>query len=256
MPRVCKPRLAARSIDNELDVRPAAPTTTDEHELYQLVQDANIVTRIELQLRWSRGTQGTDITAFSDDGKVRLSGTVANETARKAAERIALRTTGVRDVENEVRVKSPEGSGDIDNGGGDTTAVEPTDDQISARVAAALEFAYGVQDGNIQVDTENGVVSLSGNVRSKDQKKLATTIARQLSGVRDVRNRLSIQQALQPVGRWESESSSTSSRSRRLTTDLGSVLVGLRRASAASSRILMSSHWDFSSLPPRMRFSA
>ncbi len=46
----------------------------------------------------------------------------------------------------------------------------------------------------------------------------------------------------------------TSARLRPVFTDFGSVLTGLRRASAASSRILISSHWGLS--PPSMRFRA
>jgi osmotically-inducible protein OsmY len=44
----------------------------------------------------------------------------------------------------------------------------------------------------VQVDTDRGVVTLSGKVHSKQEKQHAGALARQVKGVKKVRNMLSI----------------------------------------------------------------
>ncbi len=188
--------ISARSIDNQLEVRPQGPTMADDHELYRLVQDANITTRVELQLQWSSAT-GDEVSAFSRDGTVSLSGSAASAAEKQAAERIALRTTAVRAVTNDIQVTAPEdaGGGDTDAGTDNSAAVELPDDEITARAAATLRFAHTVQDGNIAVSTEDGVVSLTGSVRNGSQKDAAAGLVRALSGVTDVDNQLRVEEA-------------------------------------------------------------
>jgi osmotically-inducible protein OsmY len=46
----------------------------------------------------------------------------------------------------------------------------------------------------IDVDTEHGIVTLNGVVKSVDQKSRAAEMAREVKGVRSVNNNLQIQQ--------------------------------------------------------------
>ncbi|GAB1579175.1 BON domain-containing protein [Bordetella petrii] len=68
-----------------------------------------------------------------------------------------------------------------------------TDDTATtARVKAALVEAPGVSANDVQVETYNGVVQLSGFVQSEDAAAQAVEAARGVSGVKEVRNDIQI----------------------------------------------------------------
>jgi osmotically-inducible protein OsmY len=70
-----------------------------------------------------------------------------------------------------------------------------TDDSgISTRVRTALLNDPVVAAGNINVTATNGVVTLSGRVRSEAERDRAVAVARQTSGVSDVRSELAVSQ--------------------------------------------------------------
>ena len=70
-----------------------------------------------------------------------------------------------------------------------------TDDSgISTRVRTALLNDTQVAAGNINVTASNGVVTLSGRVRSEAERDRAVAVARQTSGVSDVRSELAVGQ--------------------------------------------------------------
>lgn len=78
-----------------------------------------------------------------------------------------------------------------------STSVRPaaTDDSgISTRVRTVLLNDSQVAAGNINVTASNGVVTLSGRVRSEAERDRAVALARQTSGVSDVRSELAVGQ--------------------------------------------------------------
>lgn len=184
-----------RSLDNRISLHPDA-TRPAPNPLYGVVSDANITTRVELRLLWNRNTGGLDIEVDTTDGKVRLGGTAASEAEREAAARIALATEGVRALDNAITVEqdgdgkpSPEETGAP---GPDGRTQPAGDDWITARVKQSLRFDSEVKDGNIDVRTDNGVVSLTGDVRSDAQKAKAAEVAGGIIGVQRVENALRV----------------------------------------------------------------
>ena len=72
-----------------------------------------------------------------------------------------------------------------------TAAVTQTDDtHITAGVKAALTDDASLKTSEIDVDTDQGVVRLSGFVSSADDVAAAAAAARTVRGVRSVRNEL------------------------------------------------------------------
>lgn len=72
-----------------------------------------------------------------------------------------------------------------------TAAVQRTDDAgITAGVKAALLGDASLKANEIDVDTDQGVVRLSGFVSSADDVAAAAAAARTVRGVRSVRNEL------------------------------------------------------------------
>ena len=69
-----------------------------------------------------------------------------------------------------------------------------TDDGgITTRVRTALLNDTQVAANNINVTAVNGVVTLSGRVRSDAERDRAVAVARQTTGVSDVRSELAVQ---------------------------------------------------------------
>lgn len=62
---------------------------------------------------------------------------------------------------------------------------------LTAKVKAALAQAEDVSAMDIDVDVNNGVVSLSGNV-SRDAHDRAIQVARSIDGVRSVEDHLNV----------------------------------------------------------------
>jgi osmotically-inducible protein OsmY len=74
-----------------------------------------------------------------------------------------------------------------------STAREVVDDTlITTKVKSALLAEKGVDSARISVETEKGRVMLSGEVKSPDQRQKAEGVARKVSGVKDVDNKLEV----------------------------------------------------------------
>ncbi|WP_161965568.1 BON domain-containing protein [Steroidobacter cummioxidans] len=67
-----------------------------------------------------------------------------------------------------------------------------SDSALTAKVKSALTTARGAEMRNIQVETRNGVVQLSGFVGSEDARSAALMRARSVAGVAEVRNDLTV----------------------------------------------------------------
>ena len=65
-----------------------------------------------------------------------------------------------------------------------------SDAAITAKVKTAMAADKNVTASNIDVDTVRGVVSLKGTVRDQTERRRAVDIARNVSGVVDVRDEL------------------------------------------------------------------
>ena len=78
--------------------------------------------------------------------------------------------------------------------GGKTIRPATDDSGISTRVRTALLNDPQVAAGGINVTASNGVVTLSGRVRSEAERERAVAVARQTSGVSDVRSELAVGQ--------------------------------------------------------------
>lgn len=76
---------------------------------------------------------------------------------------------------------------------GQTAGQYVDDTTITTEVKAKLVGEKAANFTRIDVDTTNQVVSLNGIVESADQKAKAEQIARQVSGVKSVKNNLQIQ---------------------------------------------------------------
>ncbi|MCD6291625.1 MAG: BON domain-containing protein [Anaerolineae bacterium] len=144
-------------------------------ELERLTQhtqraDVDILAELEERLKAVKEFDLSRVKATLEDGLVRLSGNVADMTAKRHAEAIARSIEGVVDVDNALS----------------------TDTGIAARVTAALLQDPRTHLAAIDVTCDRGVVTLSGYVNSAEVRQAAGEIARKQEGVVSVINELEI----------------------------------------------------------------
>jgi len=130
------------------------------------------------------------------DGVATLRGSVDSKTERDLAEELALGVDGIKDVKNELEI-DPEASSKrahADNSGkaGRSFMRKFEDANLTAKVKSQLLWNSSTDGLDIDVDTRNGIVNLSGEVDSEAAAELAEQIARNTSEVLDVKNQLKV----------------------------------------------------------------
>ncbi len=108
-------------------------------------------------------------------GRVLLTGRVANPALRATAAQAAGAIPNVRAVYNELEVAPGEGMWD-----------DARDAWITARVRSEMVIDADVRSVNFDIDTANGSVYLMGAARSQSELDHATRIARYVPGVKRV----------------------------------------------------------------------
>jgi len=119
-----------------------------------------------------------DIKIESKDGSVTLTGTVSEESHKSLAQETVADLPGVKNVDNKLEVK------------GERPA-ETSDAWITAKVKATLLFHQSVS-AMTEVNTTDGVVTLQGEATSQAQKDLTTEYAKDVEGVKDVKNEMTV----------------------------------------------------------------
>lgn len=112
------------------------------------------------------------------EGVVTLSGKVSNLLARERAAKIAMTVRGVRSVINRIVVEP---------------ATRPSDADLMADVTDALLKDPATESFEIGVLVTDGHVTLTGEVDSWQEVTLAKTVARGVSGVREVTSSMTVE---------------------------------------------------------------
>jgi osmotically-inducible protein OsmY len=163
----------------------SAMAATDTNSWQDGAMDAWIDGKAEATLMFNGNLDSFDINTDVIDGKVTLTGKVDNEINRELAEELILGIDGVRGVDNMLTVVR-----DDDESESDMTAF--TDTKISTVIKSRLLFDSEVSGTSINVDVENRVVTLTGDVKSDAEKQLALTIAKNADDVKSVNDKLMI----------------------------------------------------------------
>jgi hyperosmotically inducible protein len=150
------------------------------------LDDTRISTAVTAKLAADPEVNPFEIDVDTQDGVVRLSGMVETNTQRSEAEKLARNTDGVTRVINDIKL-------------GDPTLAENIDDAwISTKIKAKIAADPDVNAFNIDVDVLQGVVTLSGEVKTAYAQRRAEEIASRTEGVRDVKNLIKV---AAPTGR-------------------------------------------------------
>ncbi len=118
-----------------------------------------------------------------------LTGTVENGVNRELAEQVALSIEGVDEVNNQLSVTTDTNQSDAERA---SLANSLNDVTTSATIKSKLLWNRHTQGLDIDVTTQNNVVTLSGKSDSEAASELAERLAGNTQGVREVRNQIEI----------------------------------------------------------------
>lgn len=152
----------------------------------------------------------------SKDGTVTLTGEVSNQAHKSLAADTVENLPGVRSVDNQLKVKS---------------ANEHSDAWVELKVKTALLFRRSVSGTKTSVTVQDGVVTLTGEASSQAQKDLTEEYAKDIEGVKAVKNDLKVSAA--PPARTVGEVIDDAS----ITAQIKSALLTHRSTSAIKTKV-------------------
>ena len=156
----------------------------------------------------------------SKDGAVTLTGTVATSSHRSLAEDTVESLPGVKSVDNQLKVKGED-------------PAEHSDSWVSTKVKSTLLFHRNVSASGTDVYVKDGVVSLRGEASSMAQKELTAEYARDVEGVKEVKNEMTV--AKTPAKRGETIGEKIDDAS--ITAQVKSSLMSHRSTSALKTKV-------------------
>jgi osmotically-inducible protein OsmY len=122
---------------------------------------------------------GDDIKIQSMDGVVTLTGTVSQESHKSMAQETMASLPGVKSVDNRLEVKGAPPSAN-------------SDAWLGEKVKATLLFHRSVNASKAEVYVDKGIVTLRGEAASESQKELTTAYAKDVEGVKEVKNEMTV----------------------------------------------------------------
>lgn len=149
--------------------------------------DPGITTAVKSKLAADDTVKAYQIDVDTKEGVVTLSGTVENAAAKARAVELTRGTDGVRNVVDNISVAAPPAPAAVDD-----TSNLLGDPGITAAVKAKLLGDGRVSGMAIDVDTKDGVVTLTGTVKTAAAKAAALEIARGTDNVKSVQDRLTV----------------------------------------------------------------
>lgn len=131
------------------------------------------------ELKWDPLLTASEIGVSVKNGVVTLSGYVNSYSKKLAAENAAKRVKGVRAVAEDIEIRLG-------------TDGRRNDTEIAEAALNVLKWNTNVPDERIKLKVENGWVNMEGDVDWQFQKSTAENAISNISGVRGIRNLITI----------------------------------------------------------------
>lgn len=166
------------SVDNKLEVKGERPAKNS---------DAWVSAKVKNTLLFHRNVSAmTEVS--TKDGIVTLRGYATSQAEKELTGEYARDVEGVKDVSNEMVV-----SAQSEKTRQSSVGENIDDASITAQVKMTLLFHRSTSAINTKVETERGIVTLYGKASNEAELKLATKLAKDVTGVKDVNNRMTVE---------------------------------------------------------------
>jgi osmotically-inducible protein OsmY len=177
-----------KEVDNQIIIEASyTPPRATERSYGEIIDDATITSAVKSKLLWSRYADGLRTDVDTRSGKVTLSGTADSPAAKELAGRLAMNTRGVISVDNQLTVseKKPTITNEV-KASTREMGQDITDSWITTKVKSSFMYSSHIDSTNIKVNTDKGIVTLTGKVNSSAERELAIDLAKNLRGVKSV----------------------------------------------------------------------
>jgi hyperosmotically inducible protein len=148
-----------------------------------VIDDATLTAKVKTALIADPVAKAYEIDVDTKNGIVQLNGFVDSAKARDAAEKAARSVSDIKKLDNNLEVRA----------GDRSTKVAAEDAAITTKVKTALASHSPGLAMDVNVDTNNGEVLLSGFVDNDADRTNAEKTASSVDGVRKVSNELMVQ---------------------------------------------------------------
>jgi hyperosmotically inducible protein len=195
-----------------LTVLALVPSVPVDASQVSAIKDGWLVAKVHSEFVNEDVLGGSNIDVDVKNGMVTLQGTVPSEAARSRAIAVAKANDGVKGVTDQLRVvpgmvhdskmdKAADKTAAAADKAADKTASASKkagraidDGWIKSKIYAQFVADWNtvLDDSNIDVDVDRGVVSLKGTVKSAAAKTKAVSIAKATDGVKSVKDLLRI----------------------------------------------------------------
>lgn len=152
--------------------------------------DGWISMQIKYSLLYNRHVSGIKTQVFVTAGVVTLQGEADTQAQKDLAGEYAKDIKGVKDVKNEITIAAKPSEPK------QTIGDKIDDASITAQVKLALLTHHSTSMFKTGVETNNGVVSLSGTTSSAAAKDMVAKVATDVNGVTSVINKMTIDESL------------------------------------------------------------
>jgi osmotically-inducible protein OsmY len=172
-----------KSVDNKLEIKGERPAENS---------DGWIAARVKTVLFFHRSVSGIKTDVSVKDGVVTLRGEANSRAQRELTTEYAKDAEGVKDVRNEMTVaKVPKADAPRTD---KATVGEKIDDaSITSQVKVSLLFHRATRVLKTHVETDNGVVTLTGTAKNAAERELVTKLVEDVNGVNGVNNRMTVE---------------------------------------------------------------
>lgn len=152
--------------------------------------DAGITTAVKARFAVDDTVKAHEINVDTRSGVVTLTGTVETAAAKEQAVALARETEGVADVVDQITVTRASAGSDGAVGTMGELGAAASDAALTAAIKSKMVLDPTVGALQIDVDSRDGVVTLSGALRNTGERDRAIAIARETEGVKSVDDRL------------------------------------------------------------------
>ncbi len=176
-------------VDNQIVVEPNYLPNFGRSGFGDQIDDASISAAIRSKLQWNKDVDSVGTTVVTKGGRVTLSGTAASKVAKDNANRLAMNTRGVNSVNNQLVIQDkPMTKEQKDMQKSDAESHNISDSWITAKVKSSFMYSSNISGGDIDVSTNDGIVTLTGKVASGSERSLAIETAQNIRGVKSVKS--------------------------------------------------------------------
>ncbi|MBT0721310.1 BON domain-containing protein [Rosenbergiella collisarenosi] len=147
------------------------------------LDDTTVTANVKAAILDDKKTQVSSLSVNTDHGKVTVSGFVSSLEEKTRLQRLSENIPGVRQLDNQLRVRHAKGS---------SVRVYASDVATTSEAIMRLLIDKQITTRHLHVTTRHGEVFLTGSIPTQLEKQQAGKLVQGISGVQKVKNELKV----------------------------------------------------------------